>query len=192
MVATRQRSRAPIQRTLFVIRSPVRSCRRDRHRGHRLWRLVSVWTGTPDGVRPGRSVNLLISRMSARVALQRCRYGRRWARGEVGVRSRMPKRWRGWKSVGTSWSQGRGRGPKPRQAEGRPIVTASGYQESEICGSAASVERASEHPLADAIGVRRKSASRLSTVDEFEIHHWPKARPANSMARPFARAIRTS
>jgi P-type Cu+ transporter len=57
--------------------------------------------------------------------------------------------------------------------EGKPkvvaIVTAGGYQESEILRLAASVERASEHPLADAI-VRAAKERKLdlSKVEEFD------------------------
>jgi Cu+-exporting ATPase len=57
--------------------------------------------------------------------------------------------------------------------EGKPkviaIVTAGGYQESEVLRLAASVERASEHPLADAI-VRAAKARNLdlSKVDAFD------------------------
>jgi Cu+-exporting ATPase len=57
--------------------------------------------------------------------------------------------------------------------EGKPkviaIVTAGGYQESEVLRLAASVERASEHPLADAI-VRAAKALNLdlSKVDAFD------------------------
>src|SRR5258708_13751473 len=49
------------------------------------------------------------------------------------------------------------------------IVTASGYQESEVLRRAASVERASEHPLADAI-VRAAKERNLdvSTVEAFD------------------------
>ena len=57
--------------------------------------------------------------------------------------------------------------------EGKPkvvaIVTASGYQESEILRLAASVERASEHPLADAIVRAAKERNLdMSTVEEFD------------------------
>jgi Cu+-exporting ATPase len=56
--------------------------------------------------------------------------------------------------------------------EGKPkvvsIVAAAGFQESEILRLAASVERASEHPLADAIvRAARKRNLDLSKVDEF-------------------------
>jgi Cu+-exporting ATPase len=56
--------------------------------------------------------------------------------------------------------------------EGRPkvvsIVAAAGFQESEILRLAASVERASEHPLADAIvRAARERNLDLSKVDEF-------------------------
>jgi Cu+-exporting ATPase len=57
--------------------------------------------------------------------------------------------------------------------EGKPkvvaIVTAAGFQENEILRLAADVERASEHPLADAI-VRSASERKLdlSNVDEFD------------------------
>ncbi len=57
--------------------------------------------------------------------------------------------------------------------EGKPkvvaIVAASGFQESEILRLAASVERASEHPLADAIVRAAKERNLdLSKVEEFE------------------------
>ncbi|HXL29971.1 MAG TPA: copper-translocating P-type ATPase [Bradyrhizobium sp.] len=57
--------------------------------------------------------------------------------------------------------------------EGRPkvvaIVTTSGFQESEILRLAASVERASEHPLADAIVRAAKERNLdLSKVEEFD------------------------
>ncbi len=57
--------------------------------------------------------------------------------------------------------------------EGRPkvvaIVTAGGFQESEILRLAASVERASEHPLADAIVRAAKQRNLdLSKVEEFD------------------------
>jgi Cu+-exporting ATPase len=56
--------------------------------------------------------------------------------------------------------------------EGKPkvvsIVAAAGFQESEILRLAASVERASEHPLADAIvRAARERNLELSKVDEF-------------------------
>jgi ATPase, P-type (transporting), HAD superfamily, subfamily IC len=57
--------------------------------------------------------------------------------------------------------------------EGRPkvvaIVSAAGFQESEILRLAASVERASEHPLADAIVRAAKERNLdLSKVEEFD------------------------
>src|SRR5229473_818827 len=57
--------------------------------------------------------------------------------------------------------------------EGKPkvvsIVAAAGFQESEILRLAASVERASEHPLADAIVRAAKERNlELSKVDEFD------------------------
>src|SRR5256714_10590735 len=57
--------------------------------------------------------------------------------------------------------------------EGKPtvvaIVTAQGFEESEILRLAASVERASEHPLADAIGrSARERKLDLSKVEQFD------------------------
>ena len=78
--------------------------------------------------------------------------------------------------------------------EGRPevtaIVPASGFDEDQILKLAASVERASEHPLADAI-VRAATGRgiALGTVDGFRFSDRARARPARWTEHPSPSAI---
>ena len=81
--------------------------------------------------------------------------------------------------------------------EGKPkvvaIVAAAGFDENEILRLAASVERASEHPLADAIvrsAKERKSRSRARWKNS--TRRPARARPARSTARPSLWAMRIS
>src|SRR5258708_37412765 len=75
----------------------------------------------------------------------------------------MPRRWNEWSGSIRSSSTKTG-----TLTEGRPkvvsIVPASGYQADEVLQLAASVERASEHPLADAI-VREADERKLTLSD---------------------------
>ena len=80
--------------------------------------------------------------------------------------------------------------------EGKPkvvaIVPAAGFDETEILRLAATVERASEHPLADAI-VRAAKERNLDLARWRTSTRRPaRARPARSTARPSFSAMRTS
>lgn len=80
--------------------------------------------------------------------------------------------------------------------EGKPkviaIVAAPGFAEADILRLAASVERASEHPLADAIVRSAKERTWNWERSKGSIRQPAKARPARSTVRLFCSATRTS
>lgn len=80
--------------------------------------------------------------------------------------------------------------------EGKPkvvaVVPAAGFTEDDILRLAASVERASEHPLADAIvRAARRSSSPLARSSS-SICRLARARPARSTARPSCSAMQNT
>jgi Cu+-exporting ATPase len=121
-----------------------------------------------DGVRSGRRRQRANHRRPCALGPPpRCRSWRRRTRRVRPALIRMPKRWSAWKDRHAVVDK------TGTLTEGKPkvvsIVAAGEFHEADILRLAASVERASEHPLADAIvRAARERNLDLGKVEEFD------------------------
>ena len=150
-------------------RSGVRLVRagRDRRGADRLRRLGLVRAGAAHGVRPGRRRQRADHRLPLRARPRHADvdHGRRRAR-RAGRRADQECRSAGAHGKGRHAGGRQDRHADRRQAEGgRDRCRRTGFDETEILRLAASVERASEHPLADAI-VRCGEGTQISKLEQ--------------------------